>query len=331
MSHDRHRYTRREFGTLTVAGIPLTLGFGTLAFAQTVNGVRVGVQSYSFRTMSLDEALAAMKTIGLPECELFSGHVEPRPPRPPQAAPPASTGGGAAAQAATPPAPSTSPNAPMAYFRPNPEAREKQRQWRLETPLSYFADIRKKFDAAGVKLQSYNLSFNDSFTDAEIDRGFEMAKALGAGFITASATVSTAKRVAPFADKHKLVVAMHNHANLKDPNEFATPESFATAMGYSKYIGVNLDIGHFVAANFDPIAYIQQHHARITNLHLKDRRKNQGDNLPWGQGDTPIKEVLQLLKKNKYDIPANIEYEYKGEDTIAEVRKCLEFIKSALA
>ena len=349
-SNDRRPFSRREFGKLTLAGLPLSLAFADLTFAAAVSGVRIGVQSYSFRQLSLEEAIAAMKSIGLAECELFSGHVEPRPPRPAGAGAPggpptaaaaaaprglaaaptaAPTGGQAGAAAPNPPG-ASGPNAPMAYFRPNPEAREAQRKWRLETPLTFFADVKKKFDAAGVKVQAYNLSFNDSFTDAEIDRGFEMAKALGAGFITASATVSTAKRVAPFADKHKFVVAMHNHANMKDPNEFATPESFATAMSYSKYIGVNLDIGHFVAANFDPMAYIEQHHARITNLHLKDRKKDQGDNVPWGEGDTPIKEVLQLLRKNKYNIPANIEYEYRGADTIAEVRKCFEYCKTAL-
>jgi hypothetical protein len=41
--------------------------------------------------------------------------------------------------------------------------------------------------------------------------------------------------------------------------------------------------------------------------------------------------VLQLLKQKKYDIPANIEYEYKGEDTVAEVRKCFEYCRAALA
>ena len=105
---------------------------------------------------------------------------------------------------------------------------------------------------------------------------------------------------------------MHGHSNLTDPNEFATPESFAAAMKMSKYFKVNLDIGHFTAANFDAVAYIREHHADITNLHLKDRKKNQGDNVPWGQGDTPIREVLQLLKRERWPIRAYIEYEYRG-------------------
>ena len=298
----RFVYSRREFGKLALATVPLSLA---MARADSkIAGVRIGTQSYSFRTLSLDDAIKAMADIGIGECELYSGHVEPRPPA------------GAPGQ----PRPG-----------PNPAAREEARKWRLSTPLDHFTAVKKKFDAAGVRLQAYNLSFNDSFTDEEIDRGFEMAKALGVQFITASSTLSAAKRVAPFADKHKMRVAMHNHSNVKDPNEFATPESFAAALAMSKHFAINLDIGHFTAANYDPIPFIEQHHAQITNLHLKDRKKDQGANLPWGEGDTPIKPVLQLLKSKKYDIPANIEYEYKGEDAVAEVRKCFEFCKTALA
>ena len=124
-----------------------------------------------------------------------------------------------------------------------------------------------------------------------------MAKALGTNIITASTTVSVAKRIAPFAEEHKIVVAMHGHSNTTDPNEFATPESFAAALKMSKYFKVNLDIGHFTAANYDPLAYLREHHADITNLHLKDRKKNQGDNVPWGQGDTPIREVLAAAQE----------------------------------
>jgi sugar phosphate isomerase/epimerase len=298
-------YSRREFGGLLLAGIPFSMALAGQIDPRH-HGVRIGVQSYSFRTMPLEDAIKAMVAIGIGECELFSGHVEPRPQVPAGAQPAGQRG-------------------------PNPAMREAQREWRLTTSLDHFVEVRKKFEAAGIKLQSYNLSFNDSFTDEEIDRGFEMAKALGVGFLTASSTVSASERIARYADKHQMKVAMHNHDNLKDPNQFATPASFAAAMAHSKYIGVNLDIGHFTAANFNPMEYIEQHHARITNLHIKDRQRDHGANVPWGTGDTPIREVLQLLKRKKYDIPVNIEYEYRGDDAIAEVRKCFQFIKDALA
>ena len=101
-------------------------------------------------------------------------------------------------------------------------------------------------------------------------------------------------------------------------------------MAMSKYHGVNLDIGHFTAAGYDPVAYITEHHDRITNLHLKDRKKDHGANLPWGEGDTPIGPVLKLLQAKKWPIPANIEYEYRGADTVAEVAKCFQYCQDVL-
>jgi sugar phosphate isomerase/epimerase len=209
--------------------------------------------------------------------------------------------------------------------------REAQQKWRTTVPMDFFREVRKKFDDAGIELYAYNYSFRPEFTDEEVARGFEMAKALGVSRITASSTVPMAKRIDPFASKAQIVVAMHNHS-VDKPGEFATAQSLLDAMaGNSKYIGVNLDIGHFTGANQDPVAFLKEHHARIVTLHIKDMKRNVGPAVPFGEGDAPIKEVLQLLKKNRYNIPANIEYEYKGADTVAEVKKCFEYCKKALA
>jgi len=289
--------TRREFATMALSCLawPRVL-------AQTggsvINGVRVGVQTYSFRALPrpeggdmVDVLVKAMTESGLRECELWSPQIEP---------------------AKVP--------------------REALRQWRVETPLDHFRAIRKKFESAKLTIRAFNYSFNDTFTEEEIARGFEIARALGAEFITASSTLTAVKRVAPFAEKHKMIVAMHNHSNLKDPNEFATPESFAAAMKLSKYFKVNLDIGHFTAANYDAVAYLREHHANVMNLHIKDRARDQGQNLPWGEGNTPIRDVLQLLKQNKWPIAAYLEYEYKGTGSpIEEVKKGYEYVRQALA
>jgi sugar phosphate isomerase/epimerase len=318
-------YSRREFGRLALAGLPMTVAFaqGSSKINSSVNGVRIGVQSYSFRSLPLDDAIKAMAGIGIGECELFSGHVEPRIGPPPGARPPQSPTGAGSGE--------MTPEMREAMREAARKRQEETRKWRLSVPLDHFKDVRNKFDAAGIKLQAYNLSFNDNFTDDEIDRGFQMAEALGVTLVTASSTLSAAKRVAPFAEKYKITVAMHGHSNLTDPNQFAKPESFAAALAMSKYFAINLDIGHFFAAGFDPVSYIEANHARITNLHIKDRKKENGPNTPWGQGDTPIKQVLQLLKEKKYDIPANIEYEYQGEDAVVEVGKCFQYIKDSLA
>lgn len=214
-----------------------------------------------------------------------------------------------------------------------PKDRTQAKAWRENPPMDQIEADKKKFHDAGIVIYALNYSFRDNMSDAEIENGFKIAKALGTNRITASANVTTSQRVDPFAQKYKIVVGMHNHDSMK-PNEFSTPDDFAAAMkGRSKYIKINLDIGHFTAANFDPVQFLEEHHADIVTIHIKDRKKDHGANLPFGEGDTKIKEVLTVLKTKHYPIPAMIEYEYgkKGMDTVAEVRKCFDYIKQALA
>ena len=293
-------YTRREFGALSamaVGGLALPRPLAA-QIDSTVGGVMIGVQTYSFRALprppggdQSEAIIEAMTRCRIGDCELWSPMLEP-----------ASRVG-----------------------------RDALRRWRVETPLSHFEAIRDRFMAAGLTIYGFNYSFNDSFSDDEIDRGFEMARALGAQIITASSTLSAMKRVVPFAARHQMVVAVHNHSNTSDPNEFARPESFAAATALSPYVKVNLDIGHFTAANYDPVAYLREHHASISNLHLKDRRRNQGANVPWGTGDTPIREVLQLLQRERWSIRAHLEYEYRGSGSpVDEVTRCYDYVKEAL-
>lgn len=284
-------YTRRDFGKIAFAAVPLM---------RTMGGVTIGVQTYSYRALphaapdDEDVVIGALKADDAGEIELFSPGIEPSP------------GPGV--------------------------NRESLRQWRLSTPMDHFVSLGKKFEDAGVRIHSYTMNYNAGFTDEEIDKTFGQAKALGTNIVASSTQVSMAKRLLPFAEKHKMLLAFHGHSNTRDANEFATPESFQTAIEQSQYARINLDIGHFSAAGYDPVAFIEQHHDRITHLHVKDRKKNDGPNMPWGEGDTPIKPVLLLLKEKKYPIPAFVEYEYRGAGTpIEEVKKCLDFMRQALA
>lgn len=291
--------SRRDAGKVLLAGcagllMPGRTIFGSESIDSVVRGVALGAQSYSFRDRPLDACIEGYRTVGLGECELWQGHVEPRKMKWPEL-----------------------------------------KKWRLETPDSFFEDVRKKFDAAGVHVHAYNYSFRREMSEEEIERGFEMAKALGVGIITASANVSVAARVDKYAAKHKIRVGFHGHDQTDKPDEFSTPETFARAMqGASEYICINLDIGHFTAAGGDAVAYIREHHDRIVTLHIKDRKKNHGANLPFGEGDTPIGPVLRLLRDQRWKINANSEYEYgeeiKGLDTLAEVKKCYEYCRKAL-
>src|SRR5262245_66181098 len=117
---------------------------GSARINSKVNGVRIGIQSYSFRGLSLDEAIKAMAGIGIGECELFSGHVEPRIGPPPGARPPQGPTGAGSGE--------LTPEMREAMREAARKRQEETRKWRLSVALEHFTDLRKKFDAAGLKL-----------------------------------------------------------------------------------------------------------------------------------------------------------------------------------
>ena len=135
------------------------------------------------------------------------------------------------------------------------------------------------------------------------------------------------KRLGQFADKHRLMVGYHGHATTK-------PADWERAFSFAQFNGANVDLGHFVAGNnTSPVAFLKQHHARITHVHVKDRRMNEGPNTPFGQGDTPIVEVLRLIRDNRWPMQATIEFEYpvpSGSDRMTEIARAVKYCRDAL-
>jgi sugar phosphate isomerase/epimerase len=262
-----------------------------------IHGVTLGGQSYSFRNLPLEEMLAAWQKLGVTCIELYKSAIEP---------------------------PRQKGETPAAY-------RERIREWRLSVPMDVFREVRRKANGMGIDIRTYMYDFQDALTEPEFARGFEMARALGAKDLNSTSTLSVVKRIDGHARREKMRVGLHNHTWFR-PNEVTTPANYEEAMsGCSEYIGINLDVGHFSAAGFDPVPFIERHHARITTLHLKDRKKSDGPDMPFGQGDTPLRGVLRLMKRKRYRFPAMVEYENQGPDTFEQVRHALEFCAEALA
>ena len=308
-------HTRRDFGKLALGGLAATALDGAARTNSTVGGVKLGAISYCFRGLPrtpdadyIDTVIKACLECGIGNVELTNPMVEPVNTLP---------GGGR-----------VPPDTPD--FR---KQREELREWRLAGHFDRFKEIRKKFDDAGINLFAYVMTFAEDFPDDEIDVIFKQAQALGVSIIgTNQTTVGMGPKLVPYSEKYKIDLAFHNHAKSGDPNEVASVASYEKLFGMSKRFKANLDIGHFTAGNNDAVAFIEQHHARITHLHLKDRKRNDGPNMPWGEGETPLKPALLTLKQKHYPIYALVEYEYKGNGTpIEETKKCMEFMKQALA
>jgi sugar phosphate isomerase/epimerase len=293
-------------------------------------GVQIGIITYSFRALpgSAEETLKYCVDCGISGIELMSNVAESYAGAP-LPAPRAFAPGG--------------PGRPPGGGRPQmtPEQRaamqkaaEGMKEWRLSAPMDKYKAFRKMYESAGVKIYAFKLPPTMSMSDQEYAYIWNVAQTLGANHVTMELPTDDAllKRVADYGAKRKLRIAFHTHGQ-------GGASGFDRALGASRYTALNLDVGHYYGVTGEsPVPLLEKYHDRIASLHLKDRKAPAngagGANMPWGQGGTPLKEVLQLMKQRKYKFPASIEYEYntpEGSDVLAEVKKCVEHCKVALA
>lgn len=319
-------YTRREFAKLALAALPAA---GILSVPVSlsgadkpaksggkpnskVSGVQIGLNvPYSFGAAitTADDILAQCVQLGVSGVELRTQPVEAFLGAPAHlvGSKKAVLSGGAAADNA-----------------------QQLRQWRTSVAVDRAAAFRKKYEDAGVKIEIVKVDGIFNTSDAELDYIFGLGKALGARALSTEISKKDEdhKRVGQFADKHKMMIGYHGHAT-------TTPEHWEKAFSLAKYNGANVDIGHFVAGNnVSPAAFIKQHHERITHVHIKDRKRENGPNTPFGQGDTPIVEILRLIRDNKWNMQATIEFEYPipaGSDRMTEIAKAIKYCRDALA
>jgi sugar phosphate isomerase/epimerase len=323
--------TRRDFAKIATAA---TLSASSLLAKPNskFGGVQIGAITYSFRALggSAEETLKYCLDCGISAVELMSNVAEsyagsPAPAGRPGGPPP---GGG--------------------RVQITPEQQEARRKaaeavskWRLSVSMDKYKAFRKMYEDAGVKIYAFKLPPTLDMPDAEYDYIWNVAETLGANHITMELPTNDKllERVAGYAAKRKLAIAFHTHGQ-------GGSSGFDQVLNASKFTALNLDVGHYYGVNGQsPVPVIEKYHERIASLHLKDRKgpagagENRGPggggpNMPWGKGETPLAEILQVMKKNKYKFPASIEYEYEtpaGSDVLSEVKKCVQFCKNALS
>ena len=342
------------------------------AFAQAkpnslVDGVQLGAITYSFRSMPDQSAEATLRYVvdaGISAIELMGGPVEsfagapPGPGRGGGGRGPVGRGRGPAAPGRGPGGPPVAAAAPggqvgaggqVAAGGPaggrgrgetTPEQQAAQQEhaqklkaWRTSVSMDAFKKLRTMYNDAGVTIYAWK-ELSPNMSDEELEYIFNVAEALGCTHTTVELPTDAAqlKRLGDFAIKKKVYAAYHTHTQGK-------MTAFDQAFAISKGNMANIDFGHYVAGGNvggSPMRFLEKFHDRIASFHLKDRTTPEhcALNLPFGTGETPIREILQLVKKNHWRIPASIELEYdipEGSDAVQEVRKCVEYCRRALA
>jgi sugar phosphate isomerase/epimerase len=301
-----------------------------------INGVQIGCITYSFRSMPDQSAEATLKYVlesGLSSIELMGDPAETFAGMPVASFNRTRSfllgGKQRRGEALT-----EEEAKELAEIRKESDAYNLQvANWRKSVDMKKFEEVRKMYKDAGVTIYAFKPNaFGPNNSDADINYGMRAAKALGATHVTLEHPSDDAHtlKLGKMGEQNKMNVGYHGH-------EQETFTFWDKALEQSKMNGLNLDSGHYIAAGqTDLIPLIQKHHSRILSMHTKDRQtpaKGKG-NLAWGSGDTPIKEMLQLMSKNKYKFPATIELEYQipeGSDAVKEVQKCVEFCRKSLA
>ncbi len=345
-------YTRRDVGKIALAA-----GTASALLAKPnskFGGVQIGVITYSFRALpsSAEQVLKYCVDCGISAIELMSNVAES------YAGSPVQGGGPAMGPAGQPgPAGNRAPGARAAGQGRGPgggrpqltpeqlaarqKAAQELKQWRLSVSMDKYKAFRKMYEDAGVKIYAFKLPPTMSMSDQEYEYIWNVGQTLGANHITMELPTDDAllARVAEYAAKRKLNIAFHTHGQ-------GGASGFDKVLAASSYTALNFDVGHYYGVNGQsPVPLVEKYHQRIASLHLKDRKGpagagagsgpgGGGPNMPWGQGETPLKEVLQLMKKQKYKFPGSIEYEYntpEGSDVVTEVKKCVEYCRKALA
>jgi sugar phosphate isomerase/epimerase len=288
-------------------------------------GVQIGAITYCFRSLpgSAEEILKYCLDCGISGIELMNYTAE--------------SYAGAPAGQRMPGA----GRAPKTEQKPGlKQAAEELKQWRLSVSMDKYKAFRKMYENAGVKIYAFKLPPTMAMSDPEYDYIWNVAETLGANHITMELPTDDKllERVGAYAAKRKMRIAFHTHGQ-------GGSSGFDKVLAASKYTALNFDVGHYFGVNGQsPVPLVEKYHDRIASLHLKDRKgpnsaagdssSRGGPNMPWGQGETPLKDILQVMKKRKYKFPASIEYEYntpEGSDVLTEMKKCVEYCKKALA
>lgn len=344
---DKNTVSRRKFIGTSATLVAGTAFVGPALFGSSrsrdrglrpnsvINGVQIGLITYSFRSMPdqsaeatldyiLDSGINAVELMGDP-AESFSGKPENPVDRRGYYGLMRSKREGKEL--------SGDQQKEMADMESKMAAYNKEvAAWRASVSMDKFVELRKMYNDAGVTIYAFKPNaFGKDNTDAEINWGMKAAKTLGATHVTLEHPdddVHT-KKLGDMAEKHGISVGYHGH-------EQQTPTFWDTALAQSKSNGLNLDLGHYVAAgNSAPLDIIKSKHDRILSMHTKDRTTpaHGKGNVAWGTGDTPIAAALQLMRDNKYTFPATIELEYdipEGSTAVEEVKKCLDFCVQSL-
>ena len=188
--------------------------------------------------------------------------------------------------------------------------------------------IKKKLNDAGVKLVCYGVV--GGIEEAEgWDKVFEFAADMGIEVITAEPDSAHLDYIGTLCDKYDINIAIHNHPT---PSFYWDPEIVLDAIsGKTNRIGACADIGHWARSGLDPVECLKKLEGHIISSHYKDMNLMndlEAHTVIFGEGVLDMPAILAELDRQNFDGVYTIEYEYNWENSVPDIKKCVEYLNS---
>lgn len=190
--------------------------------------------------------------------------------------------------------------------------------------------IKAKLKDAGVTLVNYGVisPVNDEEKCRKI---FEFAKDMGIETLTAEPKEDAFDLLEKLCGEYKIKVAIHNHPK-RDNYKYWDPDYVLSVVKDRKWMGACADTGHWLRSGIDAVEALRKLEGHIVSMHIKDLGEFgnvKAHDVEWGTGKVKMDAVLTELRRQKFAGVMSIEYEYNWENSVPDIRKCVDYYNRA--
>jgi sugar phosphate isomerase/epimerase len=199
----------------------------------------------------------------------------------------------------------------------------------LDSPAATIQSVKEKFTASGIRIYAAGVIYMK--TQAEVDRAFEYARALGVDLIVGVPNPELLGYTEQKVKSYNIRVAIHNHG--PEDKLYPSPVNvYEHIKGLDNRIGLCLDIGHAARAGANPVEVVGKYGARIFDLHIKDLAaiSQKAQPIELGRGVLDIPGVVKALRRIRYSGYCSIEHEMDMTDPLPGIAESAGYFRGVV-
>lgn len=205
-------------------------------------------------------------------------------------------------------------------------------KWDHNASDETIAKVKAKLKQHGILAVNYGV-VQIPQDEQEARKIFEFAKKMGLIAVTTE-SVDAIDTIEKLVKEYDIKVGFHDHPKRpNNPNYRMWDPNYVLSVVKDRdhRIGSCADVGHWVRSGLNPVDCLKILNGRIISSHLKDLNefgKVEAHDVPYGQGVSNIKGVLDELKRQNFQGNISVEYEYHWLNSVPEVRQCIDFVRN---